>query len=148
MKLNRILITTDLSTESLRPFEPVAELARNVGASILLLHVVQDLLATPHGAPLAPPMSSPDLGPEMERARAEIEKQRAHFGEDVEVSTDVISAVDVPKAIVAHAVDKGADLIAISTHGRKGWRRLAVGSVAERVLRESSLPVLTFHRPE
>ena len=148
MKLKRILLTTDLSEESFRPFAAVATLAKDIGAGVTLLNFVQDLAATPHGAPLAPPVASLDLGPQMERARKELDDRRASLPEDVDITTEVLSAQDVAKAIVKYATDEKVDLIAISTHGRKGWRRLALGSVAERVLRESPVPVLSFHRPE
>ncbi|MGK8206124.1 universal stress protein [Burkholderia cenocepacia] len=49
---------------------------------------------------------------------------------------------DVPSRIVATAKQLGADLIVIGTHGRRGFRRLVLGSVAERVLRSAACPVL------
>lgn len=47
------------------------------------------------------------------------------------------------ETILRTAAEIGADLIAMGTHGRSGWNRLMLGSVTERVLRESSIPVLT-----
>jgi nucleotide-binding universal stress UspA family protein len=41
-----------------------------------------------------------------------------------------------------------ADLIALATHGRKGVRRMLLGSVAEAVLRDATCPVLTVQRQE
>ena len=148
MNVRHVLLTTDLSTEATRPYEPVRELAKALGARVTLMHVVLDLQITPHGAPFAPAISSPDLGKELQSANEEMAKLREAFGADVEVSTEVIAAPDVAKGICAWAKKHDVDLIAISTHGRKGWRHLALGSVAEQVLRHSDVPVLSFHRPK
>ncbi|RPH35126.1 MAG: universal stress protein, partial [Planctomycetota bacterium] len=45
------------------------------------------------------------------------------------------------------SVDRGMDLIAIGTHGRTGLERWALGSVAERVLRSTEVPLLLVHTP-
>ena len=50
--------------------------------------------------------------------------------------------------IVAAAREAGADLIAMSTHGRGGLGRLIFGSVAEAVLREAEIPVLLMRTTE
>ena len=144
--MKHILIASDLSPESLRPFETVFQLAVGSGARVTLLHVVQDLVVAPHGAPLAPPLSSPDLPAELERAREALGEQRQHLGEAIEVQAEVISSDRVPAAITRYAREHGADLIALSTHGRTGWRHLALGSVAEEVLRHAEVPVLTVPR--
>lgn len=148
MKLEHILLTSDLSSESLRPFQSVKELAQQVGARLTLLTVVVDLQVTPHGAPFAPAVSSPDLEKDVQHARSELEEQRLALGDDADVSIDVIAAPDVAKAICSYAREHEADLIAISTHGRTGLRHLALGSVAEQVIRQSEVPVLSFHRPK
>ncbi len=46
-------------------------------------------------------------------------------------------------AIHKAVAETGADLIVMGTHGRSGWRRFMLGSVTDRVLRESQVPVLT-----
>jgi len=51
------------------------------------------------------------------------------------------------EAIAQHAVQAGADLIVISTHGRSGVSRWVWGSVADRVLRSSCVPVLMVRAP-
>lgn len=146
MQIRHILLTTDLSEEALRPRDAVIGLAKTLGARVTLLHVVQDVIVAPHGAPLAPPMSSPDIGREVERARGELAEQVKELGLEG-TKAEVLSAGDIGKAIVEYADQHGVDMIAISTHGRTGFKRLAFGSVAEDVLRHSHVPVLSFHRP-
>ncbi|HJV55180.1 MAG TPA: universal stress protein [Methylomirabilota bacterium] len=65
----------------------------------------------------------------------------------VRVATEVRSG-DPAQEIVAAAGDAGADLIAMSTHGRGGLGRLIFGSVAEAVLRAAKIPVLLMRTTE
>jgi nucleotide-binding universal stress UspA family protein len=144
--MKHILVASDLSPESLRPCKTVVDLAAQWGSKVTLLHVVQDLRVAPHGAPLAPPLSSPDLEHEIKHAKLALADQRAAMNGDVEIDVEVIAAEKIPQAIDHFAEEHGVDLIALSTHGRTGWRHLALGSVAEAVIRHSSIPVLTFPR--
>ena len=64
--------------------------------------------------------------------------ESGHGGTDLEVGADVAGA------ILRMAENHHVDLIALSTHGRTGLRRLVLGSVAETVVRRAALPVLTF----
>lgn len=146
MNIQHILLTTDLSPEALRPCEPIAGLARSLGARLTLLHVVQDLSVLPHGAPLAPAIAPPDLERDLKEARRELQAQRRHLGEDLELELDVVADNDTAQAIVDYAKKHGVDLIAMSTHGRTGFRHLALGSIAEAVLRRSPVPVVVFPR--
>lgn len=146
MNVRHVLLTTDLSPESTRPYGPVQELVKALGARVTLMNVVLDLQVLPHGAAFAPAVSSASIGADLERARAQLAEHREEFG-DLEVAIEAIAAPDVAKAICSWAASHDVDLIAISTHGRKGWRHLALGSVAEQVLRYAEVPVLSFHRP-
>lgn len=148
MKIKHVLLTTDLSEAALRPFEPVLELAAAMKARVTVLHVVQDLPIAAHGAPLAPPVTAPDLQKEIAAAKKSLAKQCDSIESQVEVHTDVISHDRPALGIVEYAQKHDVDLIALSSHGRTGFRRFALGSVAESVLRHSPIPVLSFHRPE
>jgi len=148
MDAKKLLLTTDLSEESLRPFAAVTSLACRLDLSVTLLHVVEDLAVAPHGAPLAPPLHAPNLVDELKRARAILAERRCTLGDELDVAIDVVSASNVASAIVNYAEENGFDLIALSTHGRTGFRRMVMGSVVEKVLRQTNLPVLTFPRQE
>lgn len=145
MQINHILVTTDLSEEALRPCSSIAEIARNRGARITLLNVVDDAAATPRGAALAPPVTSPDLPDRMEAARGRLEEFSTVFG-DLPVTLDIVSGDNVAATIARYAKENAVDMIAISTHGRTGFRRLVLGSVAEELLHRSAVPVLAFPR--
>jgi nucleotide-binding universal stress UspA family protein len=91
-------------------------------------------------------MSAPDLGEDIAGARRALEGQRASLGAGLEIGLDVATGNDTAQAIAEYAEEHAVDLIALSTHGRSGFRHLALGSVAEAVLRRSRVPVLVFPR--
>lgn len=148
MRFQKILVPTDLSPESERAFAEVAELARRLGASIVLLHVVENAGAAALGTPMTAPILLPGTDEELARARELLVERQARPFRGLAVEIEVLVAPSVPRAITDYARGKGCDLIALSTHGRTGFRRLIVGSVAEAVLRGSSVPVLAFPRPD
>jgi nucleotide-binding universal stress UspA family protein len=148
MNVKHILLTTDLSPESLLPCRAVAQFARETGARITLLHVVEELVVAPHGAPLAPPLTPIDTVAEVKHAEKALLEQRASLGPDLDVEIRVATGSSVWREVVEQAKNDGVDLIALSTHGRTGFRHLAMGSVAESVLRHSPVPVLCFPQPK
>ncbi|QDU83903.1 Universal stress protein [Planctomycetes bacterium Pla163] len=144
MKLKHILLPTDLSDEAQRAFGPVAELARDTGAKVTLIHVVRILVTTPPGAMFAGPLTIGDPHQEKEDANKALAEQAKAMGEGVKVETEVLLDESVGRAIVEFAEQNGVDVIAVSTHGRSGLRRVILGSVAEDILHRSHLPVLAF----
>lgn len=145
MRPQHILLLSDLSPESLRPTEPIAELARAIDARVTLLHIVEDAPIAPHGAPLAPRVSAPDTERQMHDAQIALDEQRTSI-EGVEVTTKVVRGESVRDAVIQFAQQNDVDMIALSTHGRTGFRHLLLGSVAEAILRHSTTPVMTYPR--
>jgi len=146
MKLDHILLTTDLSPESLHPCLAVAEFAKESGAKLTLLNVVHDLHVVPHGAPMAPPIAPIDVSKEVEHAELALADQKEVIAEGLEVETAVVTGERVHEAVIDYAKRHDVDLIALSTHGRTGFRHFALGSVAEAIIRHSPIPVLAFPR--
>jgi nucleotide-binding universal stress UspA family protein len=135
---NRIVLTTDLSKESLRAFAPVVDLARRLGFRLTLLHVVHE--------PVLGGIDNLAVAKDMQDAEKRLAEYRAALPDDVEIDIVVLSGDDVVRTIVQHAEDHNA-ILALATHGRTGVRRLVLGSVAENILRQSVVPVLCFpHR--
>ncbi|NLG61196.1 MAG: universal stress protein [Candidatus Cloacimonetes bacterium] len=147
MKIDHILVATDLSPEATTCIPSVASLAREVGARITLLHVLEALEAIPHGSPLAPPLRVSDDPEAAQRAREQLEERRAAFGPDIDIKIELIAGGDAAHEIVEYASAHDVDLIAVTTHGRTGFKRLALGSVAEMVIRHSRVPVLVLPLP-
>ncbi len=148
MEIQKILLATDLSEEAERPYRSVAELARANNCPITLLHIVEDPAIAPHGAPLAPPIHTPALPKIVEKAEETVAEHAARLGEGLQVEPVVLVGSEVAKEIAAYAKEHGHDLLAISSHGRSGFRRFLLGSVAETLLRHVSVPVLVFPRAE
>jgi nucleotide-binding universal stress UspA family protein len=148
MKFTHILLTTDLSDESRRAFAPASEMAQTHGARLTLLHVVHDVRIAPHGAPLAPPVSDPDVHGLMQDAKGALNKQRELLSAELNVDCEVIAGSNIANAVAEYAAEHEVDLIMLSTHGRTGFRRLVLGSVAESILHCAHVPVLCFPRPE
>lgn len=148
MKNSKVLLTTDLSQESLRPFAQVARLAEQLGLEVTLLHVVEDLPTASPFESVPPALALPDVQGHLAQARARLAELRRELGPELVVHTDAVAATGVAQAIADYARENGFDLVAISSHGRSGFRRLLLGSVAEAVLRHAHVPVLVFPRGE
>lgn len=73
--------------------------------------------------------------------------ERDESGEGRKVATQVLEG-DAAEAVLAAVENTGADLIAISTHGRSGISRWLFGSVATRILEHASVPLLVLHPKE
>lgn len=144
--MQKILITTDLSEESKEAFPLACELATLSGSTIELLAVVED----PAQAALMFALDFPVL-PErevIEQLKEKVERDLSDIAttsfKGLPVQCSVIEAVGaVHDTIIQVAQDRGVDLVVMATHGRTGISRLLIGSVAERVVRECPLPVLT-----
>ena len=147
MKTKRLLLTSDLSPDALRPLEGVRAFAVGLGFEVTLLHVVEIIAVAPPGGEMSPPVRPADVPGEEAKAREALEKQAADL-DGIKVSTDVIHSQDVAGAVCDYAEDHEIDLIALSSHGRTGFRRLVLGSVTEQILRHTSVPVMVFPRKD
>jgi nucleotide-binding universal stress UspA family protein len=148
MQYRHILLPTDFSEEARRAFPVALELARSNGAKVTLLHVVPDAQITPHGAPFAPPIGPLGTAQETESARKQLEAHRPLLAGVAEVDAQVLVSGDPARTIADFARDHGCDLILTSTHGRTGFRRFMLGSVAEGILRRAEVPVLCIPRAQ
>ena len=150
--IKRILCPVDLSEFSPHVVDRAVALARAYGAPICVLHVLP-VAAGVTVVPFAPegpssfgyhPVDRDQVLKDLPRLLA-LDKRG-----DVTIDVHVIKAPAVHQEILAAAERVGADLIVLGTHGRSGFDRLIFGSIAEKVLRTSRLPVLTVppHVPD
>jgi nucleotide-binding universal stress UspA family protein len=139
----KMLCPVDFSKGSEGALQKAEELARALGAEIELLHVYQiPVLAMPDAPLTVSPSFVADITDRAERALKPLaERVRAHGLTATTHLTEGVSA-DV---IVRRAQELGAELIVMGTHGYGGFRRFLLGSTAERVVRTSTVPVLTVH---
>jgi nucleotide-binding universal stress UspA family protein len=135
--VGRILVPIDFSEAADAALQHGIEIAQTYGAEIDLLHVVEE--------PFYPPAYGPDVATfptqdVMERVETQLaDTAREEIGyEHVMVSARTGS----PSSEILDYVDENeVDLVVMATHGRTGLDRVLLGSVAERVLRQSPTPV-------
>lgn len=140
LHLQRILVPLDFSGKSRQALEAAVPLASQYGAKISLIHVVEPVYAGPPypgDIALTPWASPPDKSVERLLAARARELVPEHLRGQVVVRCGraFVEIVDV-------ADDLKADLIVIASHGRTGFKRMVMGSTAERVVRHAHCPVL------
>ena len=147
--LKKILVPTDFGEAADRALNYAKELARTFGASIDVLHVVEDASARIYAGEIFIAVP-PTLQKEIEdAARAELEKRTIDNDADPLPTRGVVVTSNAPAmTIVNYAKETGTDLIVMGTHGRGAMAHLFMGSVAERVVRLAGCPVLVVRHPE
>jgi nucleotide-binding universal stress UspA family protein len=148
----RILVPLDGSPLSTEVLSSAAALARCADGRLVLLQVIQPvpLFVAEAGIPFAyPPPVQDNMTTELlaKDARESLIETAATLAESgmANAEVHVITAPNVAQAIIDFAHENRIDAVAMSTHGR-GFSRLLIGSVADKVLRASGLPIL-LRRP-
>lgn len=140
---SRILVPVDGSGPSKQALAEAIKLARSLNASIRLLHVV-DVWSL-----LASEATAASYGALFEMLRDEGAQLLNQSADGVRVAGVAVEStlvenpdVQVGECIVRKASEYHAELIVCGTHGRRGLRRLLMGSDAEYIVRHSPVPVL------
>ena len=141
--IKNILVPVDFSDLSLKSLQYAIPLARQYGAKLTLLYVVEPLAYAPelaYGTPL-PPDPAAQVRTDLEAVR----KARipADITVDVAVSEDFAHT-----GVVESARSLCADLIVTTTHGRTGLTHLFMGSTVEKIVRHAPCPVLVLSEHE
>jgi nucleotide-binding universal stress UspA family protein len=129
MYLRKILVTTDLSEYSLASLEYASSFGILYSSSLYLVHVVDH-------------HEGHHVRTDSEARKALTNFVEKHISPDVPL-IPVVRFGDPADEIRTFAEEEGIDLIVMATHGRTGFRHILMGSVAERVVRHSAVPVLT-----
>jgi len=141
--LKSILVAVDFSEASRAAVEHGLELAKAFNASLHLLHVVDEPLRKTWAGytPCAEFLETVDRLRTEARKRLEQLVPRTELGDGrIVVAT---AWGDPSDELLKYVRSHDIDLIVCGTHGRRGWDHFTMGSVAERVVRVSSCPVLT-----
>ncbi|HYS66671.1 MAG TPA: universal stress protein [Paraburkholderia sp.] len=139
----RILVAVDGSHTSRRAFEAALALAKSTGAVLQPLYVVENTPMYFEAPGYDPSVLRNRLVDEGKELGAEFAKFMAAQGVKGELVVAEASTLDdVSVVVLKAAADFNADLLVMGTHGRRGFQRLILGSVAERCVRQASLPVL------
>ena len=152
--MKHILVPTDFSSASRVAFQHAREQAQVFGPEntrITLLSVLEDLIPASvqfeFGLTF---IDSKGLLEEAEkRARLKAAEYEKEFFSGLRIRSEVVRAAHpVHAEIIEYTTTHKVDLIIMATHGRTGVRRLVLGSVAEKVIRESLCPVLVVPAKE
>jgi len=141
--IKRILVPTDFSSHSTHAIDHAAIVAKQFDSEVILIHVIESL-----------PYSVTDTFNIVEHRRALettagslLENLRKDLIEkDLSVRTHLVTGTPYREILKKSGREK-VDLIVMGTHGRTGVKRLLLGSVAEKVVRLSTCPVLTVRVP-
>ena len=155
LPITRILWPTDFSDPSYAALESALELCAHFSAELVAIHIVPEI-------PRITSVGGVDNDTREYEYRAELKKYEQALLEGVRERLDDVLQKHVPRNIMAAVIvtrgepaceivrtaeDQRASLIVIATHGLAGWRQVMFGSVAERVVRLASQPVLTIRCP-
>ena len=141
IRIGRIVCPVDFSEGSRRALERAAVLARWYEAELVALHAVP---LVPALFPLAPGVSHATLEPfDVEAMARELETFTAGLAAKTPRLQLMVRSGAAAPVILDLARELEADLLVLGTHGHSGFRRLRLGSVAEKVVREAPCPVLT-----
>lgn len=139
MAHNRILIATDGSEPANAAAAEAVTLATAFNATLHALYVLKAAEPPPF---VDDPAVEPGIDTQAGQALNVVTTEAAESELDTEVVTAVVQGETVP-SIIAYAEDHDIDLLVMGKHSRAGLDRLITGSVAEAVVRDASIPVVT-----
>lgn len=139
----KILVPVDGSDTSVNGLNEAIKIAKAQGSGIRLVHIVNEFIFDYSYSPATYAVNVVDSL--RERGKTILADSAALVRKQgLEPETVLLESIGGPAAdlIVAQAKDYHAELIVMGTHGRRGFRRLALGSDAEQVVRLATVPVL------
>jgi nucleotide-binding universal stress UspA family protein len=145
----KILVPVDGSAASNRGLAEALKLAQAVGAQVRIVHAVNELIMDSGYAAVT--YHDDVIQSLRETGRKTLEQARdAAQAQGLKVETELVETLGGRAAdvIIDQVKQWSADLIVMGTHGRRGVRRLVMGSDAELVLRMSPVPVLLVRESE
>ncbi|MEO7768023.1 MAG: universal stress protein [Ferruginibacter sp.] len=147
--MNKVLIALDYNPSAQKIAETGYALAKATGAEVILIHVVAEPVYYSN-LDYSPIMgytgfSSPEMlllidGTEVKKSSQEfLDQSKSHLGD--EHITTMLGEGDCADAILKAATDLNADVIVMGTHSRHGLDKILMGSIAEKVLHHSVVPL-------
>jgi nucleotide-binding universal stress UspA family protein len=146
LPLKKILWPTDFSEPADRALHVAARLCSIFSAELMVIHVVSPIMLAPPGPGVGTgefryPRLMEDMLAMAENSLQEWRENRV----PKEIKSQYRAILGNPGDQIVHtAQNESTDVIVIATHGLTGWRRFIFGSVAEKVVRLATCPVLTI----
>ncbi len=144
----RILVPHDFSDQSRKALTYAVQMALEVSASVVVLHVGPPIPTFAYPLPEATALQTAQwtetLRERQESARLALQEEIQPWVDRVEFATQFEEG-EATDAIVRVLQETGCDLIVMGSHGWTGLRRAIIGSVAEKTARRAQAPVLIVH---
>jgi nucleotide-binding universal stress UspA family protein len=145
LPIKKILVPIDFTETSAHALDYAVDLAVLVGAAVSVIHVYQPpVYSFPDAVLVAPPELAAKIS---DKAQQLVDEAVSSRRQRCPAMTGILRNGSAWEEITRIAAEQSADLIVMGTHGRRGLPRAILGSVAERVIRTSPVPVLTVHGP-
>jgi len=145
-EFSRILCPVDFSEFSVRALHYAVSLAQHYRAKLFVQHVVE-LWRYP-SAGFSPGKYFDEFSQRLLQKGEEKLQELLRTATDTEIQPEpVVQQGTAADSILAFATSRKTDLIVMGTHGRRGFDRLMLGSVTERVIRKAPCPVLAVRKP-
>lgn len=141
LELRKILVPVDFSECTEKALQYALAFARQFGAELTLLHVME-----PAYVPASEMGILADAGSD-EDAEGWLHSLRRRLDPEIRCQT-LLRKGGAQSEIIAVAKELGSDLIILSTHGRTGLERLLLGSTAEKIVRHAGCPLLVVRENE
>ncbi|OQW41133.1 MAG: universal stress protein [Proteobacteria bacterium SG_bin4] len=138
----RIIVPIDGSTTSEYALDEAIKFAQQQKAHIIVLHVIEDVLFSENDDYINYAELVHALRANGEKILARAQNKMRQAGIEHETKLLVAQGQRVVDVIINEAKNQSADLIIIGTHGRTGFSRILLGSVAEGLARTSHIPIL------
>jgi nucleotide-binding universal stress UspA family protein len=144
--IRKILVPTDFNQSSDAAIDLAVDLAQALRASIVLMHAVELPMYSYPGAPMIPIV---DIQADLTKsAQIGLDTTMKTLKERCPDTISVLRAGPAALSILDVAKEQKVDLIVMGTHGRRGFAHALLGSVAEKIVRASPMPVLTTHEKQ
>lgn len=145
MRIKKILFPTDYSPCAEHALDHAVHMAHAFNAELHILHVKAEARYYPHSFTLDMRTLPEDVEEQLHLPVSESVSDHIRIpkSEHIPIVDIEMENEDVPAAIIAYAEESKIDVIVMGTHGWKGWDRLILGSVAEKVVQLAPCAVFT-----
>jgi nucleotide-binding universal stress UspA family protein len=145
-QIKRIIVGTDFSETAERAVDAAVSLAAQVGAVVSVVHAYElPMYSFPDGVVVSSPDAAKRITTDALQRLEKTVEQRKDSGISIQSTLRMGAPWDELNAI---ADEEDADVIVVGTHGRRGFSRVMLGSVAERLVRTSVRPLLVIRGDE
>ncbi len=144
--MNNILVPFDFSDSSTNALDYAYFLAEKQGSRITVLHVLTAFNDIYNGEEHLQAIKESILVREMEiKDKLDSHIKRNEI-KSLDIKTEIINSISVPAGIMDFLENQNFNLVIMGTHGKTGISKWLLGSVSEKIIKLSKVPVLTIHK--